>query len=106
MKQLLLAVMLASGISCTIEGDVPQQRPVHTVVYPESLNSMPSDTRDLQYMAWASAEGRTLSDWCDSRSEAESKGHEYEREHSGRDIIILWRQKPGSEPWIPKHPKG
>ncbi len=106
MKQLLLAALVLTAASCAAEDDSLKYQKVRLDPAAQETPPMPSETRNLQYMAWANDEGRALSGWVDSRGEAESKAHDYASEFPGRGWIILWRQKPGTEPMVPKYPRG
>jgi hypothetical protein len=102
MKQLLIAALLSCAVSCSTSTEI-EYRGVRTVVDPPDVNH---DTGgDLQYMAYCNDEERALSDWLDSRSEAQSKANEYRSEHPDRATTILWRQKPSGR-LIPKYPRG
>ncbi|MBI3857092.1 MAG: hypothetical protein HY293_15505 [Planctomycetes bacterium] len=102
MKQLLLAALVLSAVSCSTDTDIKYHR-VRTEVQIPDVNIEPGG--DVQYLAYCTDEERALSDWMDSRSAAESKAHEYTSEHPDRKYTILWRQKPGGR-LIPKHPRG
>ena len=105
MKPLALAALLLSLASCGIQDATQiEQRRVRTEVDTPSVHNEPSGDQ-LQYMAYCNAEERALSDWCDSRSEAESKMSSYRSEHPDRAYSILWRQKPTGR-MTPKHPRG
>jgi len=104
MKQLLLAVLVLTAVSCAADDDLKYQK-VRTEVSIPSVNHEPSSAQ-LQYMAYCNAEERALTGWVDSRSEAESAASSYRGEHPGRDCSVLWRQKPGTQKLIPKYPKG
>jgi len=102
MKNLLIAGILMCAVSCSTSTDI-EYHGVRTQVHPPDVNH---DTGgDLQYMAYCLDEERALSDWCNSRSEAQSKAGEYQSEHPDRKTTILWRQKPGGR-LIPRHPRG
>ena len=105
MKLLALAAVVMSALSCASESDMPEHRRIRTEVEIPDVRMEPQ-SGDVQYMALCNEEDRALSDWVDSRSEAESKGREYLGSHPDRTYSILWRQKPGSEPWIPRYPRG
>src|SRR2546427_13104673 len=102
MKHLLLAAGLLSAVSCSLHEE-PRYHPVHTEVTPPSVRMEPEGNQ-IQYMAYCNAEERALTDWVDSRSEAESAAGRYRGEHPDRDCSILWRQKPGTQKLVPKHP--
>ena len=104
MKHLLLAALLVTAVSCASDDDLKYQK-VHTEVQVPSVRHEP-DSNQVQYMAYCNAEERALTGWVDSRSEADSAASAYHREHPDRDVSILWRQKPGTQKMIPKHPKG
>src|SRR5690349_18850799 len=105
MKNLAIAALLLSLASCAIQDATHiEQRRVRTEVETPSVHNEPSGGQ-IQYMAYCNAEERALSDWCDSRSEAESKLSSYKSEHPDRDCSILWRQKPSGR-MVPKHPRG
>jgi hypothetical protein len=103
MKQMLLAALLMSAVSCALDEPNQEQRPVRTVVQIPAVHNEPGG--DVQYMAFGNLEERALSDWVDSRTEAESKGREYISAHPELTYTILWRQKPGAR-LVPKHPRG
>ena len=103
MKKLLLAGLVLSAASCA-EDDGLRYQKVQTEVPIPSVNHETGG--ELQYMAFCNAEERALSGWLDSRSEAESAASAYRSEHPDRDCCVLWRQKPGTQKMIPKHPRG
>jgi len=105
MKQLLLAALVLSAVSCATDDDYPKHQRVRTEVSIPSVNHDPQSNQ-IQYMAFCNAEERALTGWVDSRSEAESAASTYRSEHPDRDCSILWRQKPGTQKLVPKHPKG
>lgn len=104
MKKLLLAVLLLGAVSCARDEDALQYQKVQVDRYTPEVRFYPEG--DLQYMAFCSDEGRSLSPWLDSKSEAESKASSYRSEHPDRECTVLWRQRPGSEKLVPKHPRG
>jgi hypothetical protein len=104
MKHLLLAAFVMTAASCAQEEGLKYQK-VQTQVQVPDVNHEPSGGQ-LQYMAYCNAEERALTGWVDSRSEAESAASSYRSQHPDRDCSILWRQKPGTQKLIPKHPKG
>ncbi|HZE95933.1 MAG TPA: hypothetical protein VE981_02790 [Planctomycetota bacterium] len=93
MKHLLLAGLLLGAVSCRHDDDALQYEKVRVERYEPSVRIEPEG--ELQYMAFCSDEGRALSGWTDSRSEAQSKAGEYHGEHPDRECTVLWRQKPG-----------
>ena len=105
MKLLALAAVVMSALSCASESDMPEHRRIRTEVQIPDVRVEP-ESGDVQYMAISNEEERALSDWVDSRSEAESKGREYQGVHPDRTYSILWRQKPGTQKLIPKYPRG
>ena len=102
MKHLLLAVALLGAVSCSTGTEI-EYRGVRTEVHPPDVNHETGG--DLQFMAYCLSSERALSDWVDSRSEAQSKASAYKSEWPDRDTTILWRQKPGGR-LVPKHPRG
>lgn len=102
MKNLLIAALLLCAVSCSTSTDV-KYHGVRTEVHPPDVNHETGG--DLQYMAYSLVEERALSDWCNSRSEAQSAASSYQSEHPDRAVTILWRQKPGGR-LIPRHPRG
>ena len=104
MKHLLLAALVMSAVSCAEDEGLRYQK-VRTEVDIPRVNHEPSSGQ-LQYMAYCNAEERALTGWVDSRSEAESAASSYRSQRPDRDCSILWRQKPGTQKLIPKHPKG
>jgi hypothetical protein len=105
LKHLLLGALVASAVSCAAESDMPEHRKVRTRVDVPDVRMEP-EGNDIQYMAYCNDEERALTDWVDSRSEAESKLSEYKSQHPDRLISILWRQKPGTQKLVPKYPRG
>lgn len=105
MKNLATAALLLSLAACGIQdATLIEQRRVRTEVSVPEVHNEPSGGQ-LQYMAYCNDEERALSDWCDSRSEAESKVSSYRSEHPDRACSILWRQKPSGR-MTPKYPRG
>lgn len=104
MKHLVLAALVLTAVSCAAEDDYKYQK-VRTEVSVPDVRVEPSGS-EIQYMAYCNIEERALTDWVDSRSEAESKAHEYMGEHPDRPCTILWRQKPGTQRLVPKYPRG
>ena len=104
MKKLLLAGLALTAVSCAADDDVKYQK-VRTEVSVPSVNHEPS-SGELQYMAYCNAEERALTGWVDSRSEAQSAANSYHSEHPDRECSVLWRQKPGTQKLVPKHPRG
>ena len=105
MKQLLLAALVMSAVSCATDEDKLEIQRVRTHVDTPDVRNEP-EGQDIQYMAYCIAEERALSGWVNSRSEAASKASDYRSEHPDRECTILWRQKPGTQKLEPKHPKG
>jgi len=104
MKHLFLAAIVLSAVSCATDDEIRYQK-VRTEVQIPSVNHEPSSGQ-LQYMAYCNAEERALTAWVDSRSEAESAASSYRSQHPDRDCSVLWRQKPGTQKMVPKHPRG
>ena len=105
MKPFALAALLLGLASCGLQdAQHMEQRRVRTEVETPSVHNEPS-ADNIQYMAYCNDEERALSDWCDSRSEAESKLSSYRSEHPDRSCSILWRQKPTGR-MTPKYPRG
>jgi hypothetical protein len=104
MKKLPLAALVLGAVSCAHEDDDLKYEKVRVDHYNPDVRIAPEG--DLQYMAFCSDEGRALSPWLDSKSEAESKASSYRSEHPDRECTVLWRQRPGSEKLVPKHPRG
>jgi hypothetical protein len=93
MKKLLpLAALVLSAVSCAHDDDALQYEKVRGHDYQPDVRIRPEG--DLQYMAFCTDEGRALSPWLDSKSEADSKASSYHSEHSDRECTVLWRQKP------------
>ena len=99
MKHLLLAAAVLGLASCRHEDDQLQYEKVRVDRYEPDVRIDPQG--DLQYMAFCTDEGRALSGWVDSRSEAQSKASEYHGAHPDRECTVLWRQKPAGR-LIPK----
>ena len=93
MNKLLLAALVLSAVSCARDEDALQYEKVRIDRYQPDVRITPEG--DLQYMAFCSDEGRALSPWLDSKSDAESKVSSYLSEHPDRECAVLWRQKPG-----------
>ena len=94
MKKLLpLAALLLGAVSCAHDDDALQYEKVQAPQYHPDVRIYPEG--DLQYMAFCTDEGRALSPWLDSKSEAESKASSYHGDHPDRECSVLWRQKPG-----------
>jgi hypothetical protein len=104
MKQLLLAAVVMTAVSCASDDGLKYQK-VQTEVSVPSVNHEPGGG-EIQYMAYCNLEERALSGWVDSRSEAESAVSAYRSEHPDRSCSILWRQKPGTQKMVPKYPRG
>lgn len=94
MKHLLLAVAALSLASCARDEDSLKYDKVRVDRYEPDVRIEPQG-ENLQYMAFCTDEGRALSDWVDSRSEAQSKASQYHGEHPDRECTVVWRQKPG-----------
>ena len=95
MKKLLLpAALVLSAVSCAHEDDSLKYEKIRVDQYHPDVRTITAEG-DLQYMAFCSDEGRALSPWLDSKSEAESKASSYHGEHPDRECSVLWRQKPG-----------
>jgi len=94
MKQLLLAALALGLASCAQDDDSLKYEKVQVDRYTPDIRIEPQG-ENLQFMALCSDEGRALTDWVDSRSEAQSKASEYHGEHPDRECTVVWRQKPG-----------
>jgi hypothetical protein len=92
-KLLLLAALVLGAVSCANDDDALRYEKVRGHNYDPNVRITPEG--ELQYMAFCTDEGRALSPWLDSKSEAESKSSSYHSEHSDRECTVLWRQKPG-----------
>ena len=66
MKQLLLAVLVLTAVSCAADDDLKYQK-VRTEVSVPSVNHEPSSGQ-LQYMAYCNAEERAFRGWPASQS--------------------------------------
>ena len=99
MKQLLLATVVLGLASCANDDDTLKYEKVHVDRYQPDIHLEPQGT--CQYMAFCTDEGRALSGWLDSRSEAQSKASEYHGEHPERECTVLWREKPSGR-LVPK----
>jgi hypothetical protein len=99
MKQLLLAAAALSLASCAGDDDSLKYEKVRVDPYQPEVRFQPEGS--LQWMAFCADEGRALSDWLESQSEAQSKASEYHGEHPDRECLVLWRQKPGGR-LVPK----
>jgi len=101
MKILLpLAALVLGAVSCSHEDDAIKYEKVQVDMYHPDVHVYPEG--ELQYMAFCSDEGRALSPWLDSKSEAESKASGYHGDHPDRECTVLWRQRPGSQKLVPK----
>jgi hypothetical protein len=94
MKHLLLAALLLGAVSCRHDDDALKYEKVRVDRYEPDVRVEPQG-ENLEYMAFCTAEGRALSGWVGSRSEAQSAASSYHSEHPDRDCTVLWRQKPG-----------
>ena len=94
MKHLLLAVALLGAASCRHEDDSLKYEKVRVDRYEPDVRVEPVG-ENLEYMAFCTSEGRALSGWVSSRSEAQSAASSYHSEHPDRDCTVLWRQRPG-----------
>ena len=92
MKHLLLAAVVLGLASCAKDDDSLKYEKVRAERYQPDIRLEPQGT--CQYMAFCTDEGRALSGWLDSRSEAQSKASEYHGEHPDRECTVLWREKP------------
>ena len=92
MKQLLLAAVVLGLAACAGEDESLKYEKVHVGRYEPDVRIDPQGT--CQYMAFCSAEGRALTGWVDSQSEAQSAVSSYHSEHPDRECTVLWRQKP------------
>ncbi|HLY11091.1 MAG TPA: hypothetical protein VKW04_17445 [Planctomycetota bacterium] len=92
MKQLILAALVLALASCARDDDSLKYEKVRVDRYQPDIHIEPQGT--CQYMAFCADEGRALSDWVDSRSEAQSKASDYHSEHPDRECMVLWREKP------------
>ncbi len=99
MKQLLIAAAALTLASCAPEDDSLKYEKVRVDRYQPDVRLEPQGT--CQYMAFCTDEGRALSGWLDSRSEAQSKASEYHGEHPDRECTVLWREKPAGR-LVPK----
>jgi hypothetical protein len=99
MKQLLIAAAALALASCAPEDDSLKYEKVHVDRYQPDVHVEPQGT--CQFMAFCTDEGRALSGWLDSRSEAQSKASEYHGEHPDRECTVLWREKPAGR-LVPK----
>jgi hypothetical protein len=99
MKQLLLAAAVLSLAACAQDDEALKYEKVQFDPYHPEVRFDPDGP--LQWMAFCGDEGRALTGWVDSRSEAESKASEYRGEHPDRECTVLWRQKPGGR-LVPK----
>lgn len=94
MKHLLLAGLLLGAASCAHDDEGLKYEKVHVDRYEPDVRVEPVGD-NLEYMAFCTSEGRALSGWVASRSEAQSAASAYHSEHADRDCTVLWRQKPG-----------
>jgi hypothetical protein len=99
MNKLLLAAVALSLASCAQDDDSLKYEKVRVDRYQPEVRIDPQGT--CQYMAFCTDEGRALSGWVDSRSEAQSKASEYHSEHPERECTVLWREKPAGR-LVPK----
>ena len=100
MKNLLaLGLLAAAGCYAPKDWDpedardhVPQTEPVtvdHRIDTPSGEN--------LQYMVMNVEDAKALTNWLDSRSEAESFQSDWRSKYPNFNSYILWRKKPESD---------
>lgn len=98
MKKLLALGLLPLAAGCYAPKDwdpaeardhVPYTEPV-TVDYAVETPSGPG----LQYMVMNVEDAKALTDWLDSRGEAESFQSDWRSKYPGFSSYIVWRQKP------------
>lgn len=106
MKQLWAVALAIGSVSCAQrDEDKLDYQEVEVDTTPDRLDIAIPPSKDLQYAAWSLSENKALSKWTNNRGEAESAGSEYGGKFPDREWTILWRQRPDSEPWIPKAPR-